>query len=210
MEMRGGKRFRTKAERRQIVEETMRPGASVSRVARIRRVEQEIDRRLVPFEHAVTLWQGIPGIDRVTACCLVAEIGLNMGQFPSAQHMASWAGICPGHNESAGKRKSGTIRDGNRWLRRAICQAAWAASRKKNCYLSSQFKRIAARRGVKRALIAVAHAILIIAYTMLKTAESYRELGGDYLEHIHKEQMQKHLIRRLKRLGLTVTVQPAA
>ena len=177
---------------------------------RIQRVEQEIDRRMVPFEHAVTLWQSIPGINRVTACSLVAEIGVNMEQFPSAQHLASWAGICPGQNESAGKRKSGTIRDGNRWLRRALCQAAWAASHKKDCYLSSQFRRISARRGTKRALIAVAHSMLVIVYKMLKTAKSYRELGGDYLEQINKEHLQAYLLRKLERLGLTVTVQPAA
>ena len=105
---------------------------------------------------------------------------------------------------------SGTIRDGNRWLRRALCQASWAASRKKNSYLSAQFKRIAARRGVKRALIALAHAILIIVYMMLKTSKSYHELGGNYLEQINKEQLQNYLVRRLQRLGLTVSLQPAA
>lgn len=175
---------------------------------RIIRVEQEIERRIVPFERAVTRWKTIPGIDHVTACCLVAELGVNMDQFPSAQHLASWAGICPGHNESGGKRMSGTIRDGNRWLRRTLCQAAWAASRKKNSYLSAQFKRLATRRGIKRALVAVAHSILIIAYTMLKRAESYHELGADYFDRISKVQLQNHLIRRLQRLGVTVTVQP--
>ncbi len=89
---------------------------------RIRRIEEEIDRRMVPFEEAVTLWQSIPGMDHVTACNLVAEIGVNMAQFPSAQHLASWAGLCPGNNESAGKRMSGTTRDGNKWLRRTLCQ----------------------------------------------------------------------------------------
>jgi transposase len=153
---------------------------------RIRRVEKEIDRRIAPFEHAVTLWQTIPAINRVTACVLVAEIGVNMGQFPSPQHLASWAGVCPGQHESAGKRMSTKTRDGDRWLRRGLCQAAWAASHKKNCYFSGQFKRIAARRGVQRALIAVAHAILIVVYTMLRTGTSYHELGGDYLEQIHK------------------------
>jgi len=177
---------------------------------RIRRVEQEIDRRIVPFEHAVTLWKTIPGINHVTACSLVAEIGVNIGQFPSAQHLASWAGLCPGQNESAGKRMSTRTRAGDRWLRRALCQASWAASHKKNCYFSGQFKRIAARRGIQRALIAVAHALLIVVYTMLKTGSSYQELGGDYLERIRKDQLQKYYIRRLQRLGLSVSVQPAA
>ena len=134
---------------------------------RIRRIEQEIDKRVVPFEDAVLLWQSIPGMDHVTACNLVAEIGTNMAQFPSAHHLASWAGLCPGNNESAGKRVSGTTRTGNKWLRRTMCQAAWAVTRKKDCYLASQFKRLAAKRGAKRAVMAVGHTMLVIAYTML-------------------------------------------
>lgn len=177
---------------------------------RIHRLEQEIDRRMGPFEYAVTLWQTIPGIRRVTACSLVAEIGVNMKQFPSPDHLASWAAVCPGQNESAGKRMSATTRDGNRWLRRSLCQAAWAASHKKNCYFSGQFKRIASRRGQKRALIAVAHALLIVAYAMLNTHSTYRELGANYLEQIHKDQLQKYFVGRLQRLGFTVSVQPAA
>jgi transposase len=153
-------------------------------------------------------WITIPGIDRVTACSLVAGLGVNMDQFPTAQHLASWAGICPGHNESGGKRMSGKIRDGNRRLRRSLCQAAWAATRKKDSYLSAQFKRLASRRGIKRALIAVAHSILIIAYTMMKQAQSYHEAGADYFDRINKAQLQNHLVRRLQRLGLIVTVQP--
>jgi transposase len=177
---------------------------------RITRMEEEIDKRMVPFEPAVTLWKSIPGVDQVTACSLVAEIGVNMSQFPTAQHLASWAGVCPGNHESGGKRKSGKTRDGNRWLRRTLCQAAWAATRKKNCYLSAQFKRLAARRGVKRAVMAVAHSLLIIAYTMLKTGKGYHELGGNYLEQINKDQLQRYFVKRLQRLGLKVTVEPAA
>jgi len=176
---------------------------------RITRVEQEIDRRMVPFEHAVTLWQSIPGMDRVTACNLVAEIGVNMGQFPSPQHLASWAGLCPGNRESAGKRRSGTTRSGNKWLRRTLCQSAWAVTRKKNCYLSAQFKRLAARRGVKRAVMAVAHSMLIIAYTMLNTGRTYEELGGNYLEQVNKVQLQRYFLKRLRGLGLTVTITSA-
>jgi transposase len=175
---------------------------------RIRRIEAEIDTRIRPFEAAVTLWQTLPGVDRVTACNLVAEIGVDMKPFPTAQHLASWAALCPGNHESAGKRKSGKTRDGNKWLRRSLCQAAWAAARTKDCYLSAQFKRLAARRGIKRALIAVAHTMLIIGYHMLKTGQGYRELGGNYLEQINKDQLQRYFVKRLERLGLRVTLEP--
>ena len=175
---------------------------------RIRRMEDKIDKHIGFFESAVTLWQTLPGVDRVTACNLVAEIGVDMKQFPTGQHLASWAGLCPGHHESAGKRKSGQTRDGNKWLRRSLCQAAWAVTRKKNCYLSAQFKRLAARRGVKRAVMAVAHTMLIIAYHMLKTGQGYHELGGNYLEQINKHQLQRYFVKRLQRLGLKVTLEP--
>ncbi len=178
--------------------------------ARIGRVESEIDAHILPFESAVTLWRTLPGIDRVTACSLVAEIGVDMKQFPTAQHLASWAALCPGNHESAGKRKSGKTRDGNKWLRRSLCQAAWAAARTKDCYLSAQFKRLAARRGIKRALMAVAHSMLVIGYFVLKTGQGYRELGGNYLEQINKDQLQRYLVKRLQRLGLQVIVQPVA
>ena len=176
---------------------------------RIRRVESEIDVHIRPFESAVTLWQTLPGVDRVTACSLVAEIGVDLKQFPTAQQLASWAALCPGNHESAGKRKSGKTRDGNKWLRRSLCQAAWAAARTKDCYLSAQFKRLTARRGMKRALMAVAHTMLVIGYHVLKTGQGYRELGGNYLEQINKEQLQRYFVKRLQRLGLQVTLQPA-
>jgi len=176
---------------------------------RITRMEAEIDKQIRPFEQAVALWETIPGVEHVTACNLVAEIGVDMNQFQTAQHLASWAALCPGNHESAGKRKSGKTRDGNRWLRRTLCQAAWAVTRKKNCYLSAQFKRLAARRGVKRAVMAVAHTMLIIGYHMLKTGKPYHELGGDYLEQINKDQLQRYFVKRLQRLGLTVTVETA-
>jgi hypothetical protein len=163
---------------------------------------------ILPFEPALTLWQTLPGIDQVTACSLVAEIGVDTKQFPTAQHLASWAALCPGNHESAGKRKSGKTRDGNKWLRRSLCQAAWAAARTKDCYLSAQFKRLAARRGMKRALMAVAHSMLVIGYFVLKTGQGYRELGGNYLEQINKVQLQRYLVKRLQRLGLQVIVEP--
>ncbi len=175
---------------------------------RIARLEAEINKQIRPFEPAVALWQTIPGVNRVTACNLVAEVGVDMNQFPTAQHLASWSALCPGNHESAGKRKSGQTRDGNKWLRRSLCQAAWAVTRKKNCYLSAQFKRLAARRGVKRAVMAVAHTMLVIGYHMLKTGHGYRELGGDYLEQINKDQLQRYYVKRLQRLGLKVTIEP--
>lgn len=177
---------------------------------RIQRVEEEIENQIRPFEFAVTLWKSIPGISRVTAWSLVSEIGVDMKKFPTAQHLASWAGICPGQNESAGKRLSGRTRDGNRWLRRALCQAAWAASRKKGCSLAVQFKRITARRGAKRALMAVAHSLLIIVHKTMSTGRPYCELGIQYQDRMRKDRQQRYLVRKLESLGLQVTVQPAA
>lgn len=176
---------------------------------RVRRAEAEIDKQIRPFEAAVTLWQTMPGVDRVTACNLVAEIGVNMKQFPTAQHLASWAALCPGNHESAGKRKSGKSRNGNKWLRHSMCQAAWAVTRKKDCYLSAQFKRLAVRRGVKRAVMAVAHSMLVIGYHMLNTGRAYQELGGNYFDQINKTRVQRSLVKRLESFGLKVTIEPA-
>jgi len=147
-------------------------------------IEQEIDKRMLPFEDKVTRLCTIPGVDRVTAWGMLAEIGLDMNQFPSSGHLASWACLCPGNFESAGKRLSGKMRKGNVSLRRCLSQAAWAISMMKNNYLSALYRRIAARRGAKRAVMAVAHALLVIAYHMLKRKEDYRELGADHFDRI--------------------------
>jgi len=171
-------------------------------------LESEIWQRSELFEEAIQLWSTIPGVNRLSAATLVAEIGINMEQFPSASHLASWAGLCPGNNESAGKRKSGKLRHGNPWLRSLLCQAAWAASRTKNTYLSSQFHRLVARRGGKRANIAVAHTILVIAYHVLKEKRPYQELGGDYFDRIRADGLQRYYVRRLQALGLEVTLAP--
>lgn len=159
---------------------------------------------------AVERWITVPGVERVAAWTLVAEIGPDMTAFPSAAHLASWAGLCPGNHESAGKRLSGKSRNGSPWLRRMACQSAWAAVRTKNCYLSTQFKRLATRRGSKRALIAVAHSLLVIGYHLQSKGCVYKELGGDYFDHLHEERLKRHLVKTLESLGLSVTLQPQA
>ena len=163
-----------------------------------------------PFEDKVTRLCTIPGVDRVTAWGLLAEMGMNMNQFPSSGHLASWACLCPGNFESAGKRLSGKMRKGNVSLRRCLAQAAWAISMMKNNYLSALYRRIAARRGAKRAVMAVAHALLEIAYHMLKRKEDYRELGADHFDRIDVNRIRRSLVRRLERLGHKVTLEPLA
>ena len=170
--------------------------------------DQEIERKNQPFQEVIERLTTIPGVDRITACGLVAEIGTNMAQFPSAENLTSWGGLCPGNNESGGKRYSGKTRKGNPWLRRVLCQAAWAASHTRNTYLSAQYHRLAAKRNKNRAIIAVAHSILVIVYFMIKTGEVYRESGGDYFERINAEGLKRHLIKRLERLGHRVVLGP--
>lgn len=152
----------------------------------------------------------IPGVDRITAWGLLAEIGFNMDQFPSSGHLASWAGMCPGNFESAGKRLSGRMRKGSAFLRRHLCQAGWAVSTKRDSYLSALFRRLAARRGNKRAIMGVGHAILVIAYCLLKRKENYRELGVDYFDKKQGGTLKRSLVRRLERLGHQVILQPPA
>jgi transposase len=140
----------------------------------------------------------------------VAEVGTNMDQFETAQQLASWACVCPGVEESAGKPMSGKTRKGNVWLRRGLCEAAWGASRTKGSYYRSLFQRLSARRGRKRALIAVAHSILVTAFYLCKRGCSYADLGADYFDHRDKERTQRRLVKRLEKLGYTVTIQPSA
>ena len=155
------------------------------------------------------LWKTIPGVDETTACVLAGEIGTRMEQFPSAGHLASWAGLCPGNNESAGKRRSGKTRKGSVWLRRALCQAAWAASHTKNTYLSALYRRLIARKGKKKTIVAVAHTILIIAYHMLKSQRPYQDLGADYFDRLDQKALERRLVRRLNGLGYQVTLSPS-
>ena len=161
---------------------------------------------LSPREEAIQLWMEIPGVGWTAACSMVAELGINMDQFPSAAHVASWAALCPGNNESAGKRLSGKTRKGNVWLRRTMCEVAWAASHTKDTYFAAQFRRIASRRGNKRALMAVAHSILVTAYHMLKHKRHYTELGADFFDIINRDKVRDRLVQRLSKLGFDVTL----
>jgi transposase len=171
------------------------------------RLEQEIAERLRPFEDTVRRLCTVPGIDVLSAWGIISEIGLDMHQFADAKHLASWAGLCPGNWESAGKRKSGRVRKGSAWLRRHLCQSAWAVSTKKDNYLSALFRRLAARRGVKRASIAVAHTLLCIAFRILRDPVEYRDLGPDYFDKLHPIRLKNRLVKRLEGLGFQVTLE---
>jgi transposase len=150
----------------------------------------------------------IPGVDQVTAGTLLAELGSDMRVFADARHAASWAGLCPGNHESDGKRLSNPTRKGNRWLRRALCQSAWAATRRKNCYLAAFFYRKAGKHGVRKAIVTTVHRILVIAFAMLRDQTVYREMGGDYFDLINPARTRDRLVRRLQRMGLAVVLQP--
>jgi transposase len=168
--------------------------------ATVARLEEEIARRLAPHETVIQRLCTIPGVDRVTAWTLIAELGLDMTVFETAAHAASWAGLCPGNRESAGKRLSNRTRKGNRWLRRGLCQSAWAVTHKRDCYLTAFFYRRAGRQGVRKAIVSTAHQILVIAYCVLRDRTEYRERGGAFFDLRHPERTRRRLQARLERL----------
>ena len=176
--------------------------------AKIARIEATIEQQMQPFQEAVNRWVTVPGIKHRLAWTLVAEVGPTVEAFPSAADIVSWAGVCPGNNKTAGKRKSGTTRAGNPWLRRALCEAAWAASKSKGTYLQAQFRRLAALRGPKRALIAVANSILTAGYYILQRATTYQELGADYFDKRNTVRATHRLVKRLEALGHRVILEP--
>jgi transposase len=174
---------------------------------------QRIAEALLPFVDEATFARldAIPGVNRETIENVVAEIGEDMSQFPTSGHLASWAGMCPGNEESGGKRKRGRTTKGNVWLRRALSQAAWAASRKKDCYFQAQYRRLASRRGRKRAALAVGHSLLDVMYHLLENPElEYRELGGNHFDQLDPKRLCRHLVKRLESLGYEVTLKAAA
>jgi transposase len=175
--------------------------------AEIKGLDREVDRRLRPFEEDLELLETIPGVGRRSAECILAEIGTDMNRFPSDAHLASWAGMSPGNNESAGKRKSGKTRKGNKKLRSTLVQCAHAAARSKETYLASQYRRIAARRGGNRAAVAVGHSILIIAYHILKKHQPYYDLGANYFDERKSQSVLKNAVKRIESLGYSVIVE---
>ena len=174
----------------------------------IARLGAEIKNRLHPFETELALLDTIPGIAQTAAEIVAAELGLDMTRFPSDRHCASWSGLCPGENQSAGKRISGKTRKGSPALRGVLIQAAHAAARSKGTYLSAQYHRLAARRGKKRAAVAVAHTILTIIYNILRTGRPYDELGGNFFDERDRERIARRQVARLERLGYRVTLAP--
>jgi transposase len=169
-------------------------------------IELEIDKRMEKDSEVLERLEEIPGVGKTTAQVILAEIGTDMEQFPNEKSLASWVGVCPGQNDSAGKRKSGKTRKGNSTLKKTLVQCANSASHSKNTYLSAQHKRIAARRGRKRANVALAHTIIVICYFMIRDGISYTDLGGDYFDKRNKTNLVHRSIKRLESLGFEVTV----
>jgi transposase len=166
---------------------------------------------LDPFEAAVSLLVTIPGVSQRTAQVIIAEIGADMSRFPDAGHLASWAGMCPGNNESAGKHRSGRTRHGSKWLRKALIEAAHAASRTKDTYLAAQYAQIRYRRGPQRAAVAVGHSILVVVWHLLTNGEPYNDLGGDYFDKQRTSAArQRRLVAQLEAMSNTVTRTQAA
>jgi transposase len=180
----------------------------------IAQIEEEVDRRLVPFAEQAARLQTIPGIGKRTAEVIIAEIGVDMSRFPTAAHLASWAGLCPGNHESAGKHRSGKARKGNAALRTALCEAAWSAARTRNTYLTAQFRRFSRRFGKNaqgKAIFAVAHTMLVILWHVLHDEVDYDELGADYFDRFTDTAAHtRRLVHQLEKLGHHVTLEPAA
>lgn len=184
----------------------------MDRIERLERDLAQLDARLEvklkPYAHQMELLDSIAGIDRVVAATITAELGSKMSQWPTVGHLASWAGLCPGQNESAGKRRNSRIRPGNPHLRAALIEAALAATHQKDCYFREKFYRLKARRGHKRAVIAIARKLLVAVYYVLSKDTPYQELGAGYLDKLEPERLKLNLVRRLERLGYQVKLDP--
>jgi transposase len=176
----------------------------------ITQLEERIEQQLAPYQEQRQRLMKIPGVDRIAAASVIAEIGVDMNAFKSAAHLAAWAGVSPGNNESAGKQKTNETRKGNVHLKTALVESASSASRKKGSYLKDKFFRLKAKRGYQRAAMAIAHKILKIAYALLATGQEYKDLGDAYLDQLDQKRVAENLVRRLERLGYKVTLTEAA
>ncbi|RIK52727.1 IS110 family transposase [candidate division KSB1 bacterium] len=174
----------------------------------ITRLDKQIADLMRPFEAELAAWDSLPGINQRIAEIVIAEIGADLKPFADAQQLASWAGMCPGNNESAGKRKSGRTRKGSKWLRRALVEAAHGAARKKNSYYKSLYHRIAARRGKQRAAVAVGHSLLTTGFYLITRNKTYSDLGENYFDERDREQVKRRAVRRLEKLGFQVSLKP--
>ena len=174
----------------------------------IEEISKEVAARMGPFQEELALLGTIPGVNQMTAENIIAEIGVDMSRFPSERHLASWAGLCPGNNESAGKRKSGKTRKGDCWFRITMIEAGWGAARTKSTYLSSQYHRLAPRRGKKKAIVAIAHSLLVIVYHILKYKVPFVDLGADYFDKLNIEHVKRYHVKRLESLGVKVVLEP--
>jgi transposase len=190
-------------------------GQQLQRIAEfdeaIARLDAKVGELTRPFEALLRMLDQIPGVNRRIAEIIIAEIGVDMSHFPSAGHLASWAGMCPGNNETGGKRRSGKTRKGCSWLRAALVEAGWAAGhcKQKKTYLATQYQRIQRHRGKKRACVAVGHSILCIAHSLLSKPRDYHDLGPDYFKQHDEEHVKDNLVRRLRQLGYNVTIEKA-
>jgi transposase len=172
----------------------------------ITRFDQQIDEAVRPYAEHVAHLQEIPGVDRAAAEIIIAEVGVDMSRFPTAGHLASWVGICPGNHESAGKRLSGKTRKGNRWLKPLLLEAGWGAGRSRRTYLGAQYGRLCRRRGKKKAAMAVGHSILVAAYHLLRDRIGYRDLGADHFDKLATDRLTRHYVHRLEQLGHHVSL----
>lgn len=178
--------------------------------SQVEELSVEIEERMRPFEAAIQQVMRLPGIGRRSAEQILAEIGVDMSRFPTHRHISSWAKVCPGNNESAGKSRSGWTGKGNPWLRAALVEAAWGAARSHKSYFSVQYNRLKTRRGTKRAAVAVAHSLLIVIYYLLRDGTIFQDLGAAFLDERQQQSVVRHSVKRLERLGYRVTLTPTA
>jgi transposase len=173
-------------------------------------LDQQIQEQMRPFAAVLATWDSLPGINQRIAEIIVAEIGADLVPFEDAEHLASWAGMCPGNNESAGKRKSGKTRKGSPWLRRALVEAAHGAAHTKGKYFQGLYRRLAARRGTQRAAVAVGHSLLVTGYYLITRQTKYEDLGGNYFDERDREGVKRRAVKRLEKLGYRVDLAPIA